>query len=170
MSDVAAALQPAPQAPQSAATTLAPIPAFSTRARERQIRARVYEVRLENIISTDLTNLDLWHELCKVVGISALPPSISKCKEVSRISSALQLQRTPAEITPQALHGVYVKLFDLINHLDDPNPNKGHLIPFNTKVELRAYSEQEDKIYPKKYAKEKGIVKNLLRHHFSRGH
>jgi hypothetical protein len=84
--------------------------------------------------------------------------------------SALQPRRNPVDITLQALCGVYVNLFDLIDHLDDPNPNKDHLIPFNTKAELRAYSEQEDKIYPKKYAKEKGIVKNVLRHLFSRGH
>ena len=62
----------------------------------------------------------------------------------------------------QALHSVYVNIYDLI----DAKASGTRVRTFSNRQQLATYSIKNNKIYPKRKAKEGGPVKLLLREIF----
>ncbi|KAJ6602364.1 hypothetical protein B0H10DRAFT_1823132 [Mycena sp. CBHHK59/15] len=79
-----------------------------------------------------------WQSLCALVGVEDVPESIVQCK--------------------QALHNVWVNIFDLIDAQRTGKPVKRHA----SAVALGKYSKKTSKIFPKAEAKKNRFLKAFL--------
>ncbi|TVY58274.1 hypothetical protein LCER1_G004126 [Lachnellula cervina] len=93
-------------------------------------------------------DLENWQRLCHDVGVDDDLSSITKCRKME-----------------QALKGIWVNIYDFLDAVEkDEQPRR-----FPSQNALARYTIENDKIYPKKAAKEEGPVRALLAHIFNRG-
>ncbi|KAH6613073.1 hypothetical protein C7974DRAFT_476171 [Boeremia exigua] len=93
-------------------------------------------IRFNGLYGTDINNLEHWHRLCVAVHIEPMPVTIAQCKEIKTI---------------------HVNLVDLVDTSDhDPEL-------FSSLEELREYTIESRKFFPKESAYAGGILKFLLR-------
>lgn len=90
----------------------------------------------------DETSLDAWQSLCEEVRISPIPSSIKQCRK--------------------ALARVHVNLYDLI----DARRLGKRVKVFRSLPEMRNYTLQTGRIFPKDRAKAGGVLRALLREIF----
>ncbi|KXN85785.1 hypothetical protein AN958_10843 [Leucoagaricus sp. SymC.cos] len=89
----------------------------------------------------DEDDLTAWHGLLARIGVTDLPDSVKKCKQIIRKKS--------------------INLVDLINARDDPTPQIRH---FANEVELSHYTLATHKVFPRDHDDAGSLLKYLLRH------
>jgi hypothetical protein len=103
-----------------------------------------------------MTKLEKWQGLCREVDIEVTPPSITNCKKVSSCSGPWD----QLLILIKALAGVYVNIFSIIDHRD--NPDRYDVVVFPNYKQFRKYT-LDGRIYPLNRAKQDTFIKALLR-------
>ncbi|KIJ51124.1 hypothetical protein M422DRAFT_158523 [Sphaerobolus stellatus SS14] len=81
-----------------------------------------------------------WYNLCGTLGINPIPESITQCRK--------------------AIKGVYVNIFDVV---DAQRQGRKATPMFSNVHLLRAYTFDNEMIFPKRRAKREGLLKYLLR-------
>ncbi|KAF2844096.1 hypothetical protein T440DRAFT_527865, partial [Plenodomus tracheiphilus IPT5] len=107
------------------------------RKEARQAFKDAMVIRFNGLYGTDVADLENWHKLCTAVCIEPLPATISECKE--------------------RIKDVHVNLVDLVDSsaLD--------IELFACLDELREYTIETGKFFPKESAYAGGVLKFLLR-------
>jgi hypothetical protein len=124
---------------------------------ERQEAHRQFKdamvIRFNGLYGTDSTDIQNWHRLCVAVCIEPLPATIAKCKEVFFVSHKNVL----VSKSVQKIKAIHVNLVDLVS-------SSGHeVVLFPSLKELRLYTIESGKFFPKESAYAGGILKFLLR-------
>jgi len=88
---------------------------------------------------SSIHDIKAWKALCEALGVDPIPKTIAECRDL--------------------IKSKHVNLVDFIDTRITGDPIK----IFKTEKELREYTRGEDKYYPKKSAKESGVLKYLLR-------
>ncbi|KAF8342417.1 hypothetical protein F5887DRAFT_1135551, partial [Amanita rubescens] len=91
-----------------------------------------------------------WRALCAALGVNSIPKTIEECKTVAALCAAL------------GVNPIHVNLVGFIDTRITGQPVE----TFETE-ELREYTVEEGKYYPKESAKESGVLKHLLRKNLS---
>ncbi|PBP27716.1 hypothetical protein BUE80_DR001235 [Diplocarpon rosae] len=105
-----------------------------------------------------------WVRLCRDVGIQEDLESITQCRLVINAHSpSLSQSSRKVPDVQQALKKVWVNIYDLI---DAVNNKKTPPRLFKSQAALSRYTIKNNKIFPKKKAKEGGPVRALLAHIF----
>ncbi|KAF7970579.1 hypothetical protein HWV62_23693, partial [Athelia sp. TMB] len=103
-------------------------------AREELKDAMVQQ--FNDFYGTDIEDINSWQILCGVLGISPVPQELKACREV--------VKRT------------HVNIVDLVD-------NVAHVEVFKSLQDLRTYTIEESKYFPKENAYAGGVLKFLLR-------
>lgn len=99
-----------------------------------------------------------WQALCAALG-KPIPKTIKECKDVRFQFIKVYCSHENHLPKPQIIDATHVNLVDFIDIRTTGKPVE----IFDTEEELREYTIQEGKIYPKESAKESGVLKHLLR-------
>jgi hypothetical protein len=108
---------------------------------------------------SSIHDIKAWKALCEALGVDPIPKTIAECRDVR---TEVLLPSPCCHITihvQQLIKSKHVNLVDFIDTRITGDPIK----IFKTEKELREYTRGEDKYYPKKSAKESGVLKYLLR-------
>ncbi|KAF2713282.1 hypothetical protein K504DRAFT_423776 [Pleomassaria siparia CBS 279.74] len=112
----------------------------SARLEARQSFKDAMVLQFNSIYGIDTSDIENWHKLCVAVYIEPLPATIEECKE--------------------KIKDVYVNLVDLV----DTSGRDVEL--FSSLGELRKYTIENGKFFPKESAYAGGVLKSLLREIF----
>ncbi|KAH8155789.1 uncharacterized protein LAJ45_00801 [Morchella importuna] len=123
----------------STAQNWAPAGRARSRAHRRFRSAMIDEFNAT--YGTDNNDLESWKNLCRVVRVDPVPETITQCRK--------------------AVRRTHVNLVDLIDH--DVRNGGGQVKKFKTLRQLREYTHETEKYFPKNPAKAGGILKALLR-------
>ncbi|KAK2459465.1 hypothetical protein APHAL10511_008525 [Amanita phalloides] len=88
---------------------------------------------------TSVYDIEAWRALCEALGVDPIPETVAECRDIVRLT--------------------HVNLVDFIDIRLTGKPIK----IFETEKELREYTKDEGKYYPKESAKESGVLRYLLR-------
>ncbi|KAF8730601.1 hypothetical protein AX14_005409 [Amanita brunnescens Koide BX004] len=88
---------------------------------------------------TSIHDMEAWKALCEALGVDPIPETIAESRDLIRSK--------------------HVNLVDFIDTRLTGDPIK----IFETEKELRKYTREEGKYYPKESAKESGVLRYLLR-------
>ncbi|GFP57733.1 hypothetical protein TASIC1_0009007000 [Trichoderma asperellum] len=95
--------------------------------------------RFGQLYGTDENKLEVLQDLCRKVGISPVPSTITTCKK--------------------AISKVHVNIVDFID-----SERTGEPVPtFRSLKQFQAYTTKSSKVFPKKEAKQSGLLRYLLR-------
>ncbi|ODH12931.1 hypothetical protein ACO22_07772 [Paracoccidioides brasiliensis] len=95
-------------------------------------------MKFNDLYGSDTDDINCWHRLCIAVDIDPLPQTIKACKK--------------------EIKGVHVNLVDLVD-----NTTRQQARLFASVDELRAYTINNSKYFPKESAYAGGVLKYLLR-------
>jgi len=110
------------------------------RKKARQAFKDAMVIRFNGLYGTDISDIENWHKLCVAVYIDPLPTTIAGCKE--------------------EIKKIHVNLVDLV----DTSGRDVEL--FSSLDELRAYTIENGKFFPKESAYAGGVLRFLLREIF----
>ncbi|ERF75978.1 hypothetical protein EPUS_01344 [Endocarpon pusillum Z07020] len=121
-------------------------------------RARLVNQEFNAYFGSNLNDLAAWQALCKAVGITTIPSSVTQCKKVQNSHpSPIWLSLIPFQL----LKKVYVNIYDLIDAA-----RLGEVArTFPNNQQLAAYTKP-NKVFPKREAKLNKLLKFMLRHIF----
>jgi hypothetical protein len=131
----------------------------------RKQRAELIEYEFGVHFGSNLHSLEDWQALCKAVGITNIPSSITQCKKVRQRKVGRADGNLLPRLTcfsPQLLKGKHVNIFDLVDAARSGTAAR----TFPTSQQLADYTMDNDKIFPKKAAKSNKLLKFMLRHLF----
>ncbi|KAF8336078.1 hypothetical protein F5887DRAFT_1250067, partial [Amanita rubescens] len=89
---------------------------------------------------SDVHDINAWQALCIELGVDPVPDTIAQCKKIMK--------------------STHVNLVDFIDIRSTPG---GQIRKFNTREELKRYTNKRKKYYPLDAAKESGVLASLLR-------
>ncbi|KXN86038.1 hypothetical protein AN958_10595 [Leucoagaricus sp. SymC.cos] len=95
---------------------------------------------------TDEDDLTAWHGLLAHIGVTDLPDSAKKCKQI--------------------IQGKFINLVDLVDARDNPTLQIRH---FGSEYELSRYTLDEHKVFPRDHVEAGSLLKYLLRNILSPG-
>lgn len=145
----------------STAQNWAPAGRARSRAHRRFRSAMIDEFNAT--YGTDNNDLESWKNLCRVVGIDPVPETITQCRKVRLdLLFSSEIWRFDANMeVSKAVRRTHVNLVDLIDN--DVRNAGGQVKKFKTLRQLREYTHETEKYFPKNPAKAGGILKALLR-------
>ncbi|KAF8626945.1 hypothetical protein AX15_004623 [Amanita polypyramis BW_CC] len=151
---------------------------WSKRSRHKKEAWSQFCVALEqqftSYYGSDVHDINVWQALCVEVGVDPVPDTISKCKRVRIISHTHTHTRTSSssllllllllyEFSPlmhvQVIESTHVNLVDFIDTRRTGEPVR----VFSSYNQLKTYTIEEEKFFPRKSAKENGVLKYMLR-------
>ena len=107
---------------------------------------------------SSIHDIKAWKALCEALGVDPIPKTIAECRDVRTEVLPCPCCHITVHVQ-QLIKSTHVNLVDFIDTRITGDPIK----IFKTEKELRDYTRENDKYYPKQSAKESGVLRYLLR-------
>ncbi|KAI0069692.1 hypothetical protein K474DRAFT_1714010 [Panus rudis PR-1116 ss-1] len=105
------------------------------REQERKKLNEALVLQFNEFFGTNVDKYESWKYLCQILGVTEIPPSISKCRAI--------------------IQTIHVNLVDLV----EARRLSESVTIFPNVHELRKYTLESDKVFPKNHAKAGGVLK-----------